>query len=134
MSNWAIYENKANSKPIKPNFPAPQTAKFAQFNNNELRTMNKEPIKTQIQLLLRSLRPSTIKTQTNQIKLKIDNFFLLFFHFSLFFSPLRPALLFFSVLSNLLIDIIRICLLNSRTMGVWAANYKVKDDLYRGIT
>jgi hypothetical protein len=29
--------NKANSKPIKANFPAPQTARFAQFNTNELK-------------------------------------------------------------------------------------------------
>ena len=36
MSIWAIYENKANSKPIKANFFTPQTARFAQFNNNEL--------------------------------------------------------------------------------------------------
>jgi hypothetical protein len=35
MSTWAIYENKANSKPIKANFPAPQIAKFAQFHTDK---------------------------------------------------------------------------------------------------
>jgi hypothetical protein len=100
--------NKANSKPIKANL------KNAKMNVTKEITKDYEKMSS---WAIYENKPNFDPKQTQ-------------FHTRL---SLYEPFLFSNFLSNLLIDIIRICVLNIRTMGDWAANYKVKDDLYGGI-